>query len=149
MAGRARLARGRRRRLHHGAEPAPPKTPTHGGVLGRIDFQQHDLSDSFPTGDILHGVGAVSGIVTVRLEREAILRKAAAAVAPGGRLVIVDHGAPPPGFQEHGHHHHFAPAEEVVAQLDLDTVAWSGSGSRPSRATALTGKGGLPLGRTT
>jgi len=88
------------------------------GVLDRIDFQQHDLSDSFPDGafdlasaQFLHS--------TVRLERSAILRKAAAAVAPGGLLVIVDHAAPPPFSKKVPHDHPFPSPEEVLSELDL------------------------------
>jgi len=88
------------------------------GVLERIDFQQHDLSDSFPDGafdlasaQFLHS--------TVRLERSAILRKAAAAVAPGGLLVIVDHAAPPPFSKKVPHDHPFPSPEEVLSELDL------------------------------
>jgi len=93
------------------------------GVLQRIDFQHHDLSDSFPAGtydlvsaQFLHSL--------VRLEREQILRNAAAAVAPGGRLLIVDHGGAPPWADQEVHDHHFPAAEEVVAQLDLADADW-------------------------
>ncbi len=69
------------------------------GVLDRIDFQHHDLSDSFPDG-VFDLVSAQFLHSTVRLERPAILRKAARAVAPGGLLVIVDHGAAAAGFHQ-------------------------------------------------
>lgn len=92
-------------------------------VLKRIDFQHHDLSDSFPAGtydlvsaQFLHSL--------VRLEREQILRNAAAAVAPGGRLLIVDHGGAPPWADEHVREHHFPSARDVVAGLELDAAEW-------------------------
>ncbi len=92
-------------------------------VLRRIDFQHHDLSDSFPAGtydlvsaQFLHSL--------VRLEREQILRNAAAAVAPAGRLLIVDHGGAPPWADREIHDHYFPAAEEVVAQLDLAEADW-------------------------
>ncbi|MBS1695418.1 MAG: class I SAM-dependent methyltransferase [Actinobacteria bacterium] len=92
-------------------------------VLERIDFQHHDLSDSFPAGtydlvsaQFLHSL--------VRLEREQILRNAAAAVAPGGRLLIVDHGGAPPWADEHVREHHFPSARDVVAGLELDAAEW-------------------------
>jgi len=88
------------------------------GVDGRIDFAQHDLSDSFPDGSF-HLVSAQFLHSTVRLEREAVLRKAAAAVLPGGTLLIVDHGEAPPWATDHVHHHVFPSAEEVVAGLNL------------------------------
>jgi SAM-dependent methyltransferase len=93
------------------------------GVLDRIDFQHHDLSDSFPDGafdlasaQFLHS--------TVRLERPQILRNAARAVARGGLLVIVDHAAPPPWSEKIPHDHPFPSAEEVLAELDLPASAW-------------------------
>jgi SAM-dependent methyltransferase len=93
------------------------------GVLDRIDFQQHDLSDSFPDGQFdlasaqfLHS--------TVRLERPQILRNAAGAVAPGGRLVIVDHAAPPPFSKKVPHDHPFPSPDEVLAELALPAAEW-------------------------
>jgi SAM-dependent methyltransferase len=93
------------------------------GVLDRIDFQHHDLSDSFPAGSFdlasaqfLHS--------TVRLERPQILRNAASAVAPGGLLVVVDHAAPPPFSKKVPHDHPFPSPEEVLAELDLPAAEW-------------------------
>ena len=88
------------------------------GVEGRIDFRQHDLSDSFPDGSF-DLVSAQFLHSTVRLEREQVLRKAAAAVEPGGTLLIVDHGEAPPWATDHVHHHVFPSAQEVVAALEL------------------------------
>ena len=94
------------------------------GVLDRIDFQHHDLSDSFPEGSFdlasaqfLHS--------TVRLERTQVLRNAASAVVPGGLLVIVDHAAPPPFSKKVPHDHPFPSAEEVLAELDLPAAEWA------------------------
>jgi SAM-dependent methyltransferase len=93
------------------------------GVLDRIDFQRHDLSDSFPDGtfdlasaQFLHS--------TVRLERTQVLRNAAGALAPGGLLVIVDHAAPPPFSKKVPHDHPFPSPEEVLADLDLPAAVW-------------------------
>jgi len=93
------------------------------GVLDRIDFQHHDLSDSFPAGSFdlasaqfLHS--------TVRLERTQVLRNAASAVVSGGLLVIVDHAAPPPFSKKIPHDHPFPSAEEVLAELDLPAAEW-------------------------
>jgi SAM-dependent methyltransferase len=93
------------------------------GVLDRIDFQHHDLSDSFPAGSFdlasaqfLHSM--------VRLERPQILRNAAKAVAVGGLLVIVDHAAAPPFSKKVPHDHPFPSAEEVLAELDLPVAEW-------------------------
>jgi SAM-dependent methyltransferase len=93
------------------------------GVLDRIDFQHHDLSDSFPDG-VFDLVSAQFLHSTVRLERPAILRKAANAIAPGGVLVIVDHAAPPPFSKKVPHDHPFPTPEEVLAELDLPAEVW-------------------------
>lgn len=93
------------------------------GVLERIDFQHHDLSDSFPNGDF-DLVSAQYLHSFVRLERPQILRRAAAALTPGGLLVIVDHGAPPPWAEHIPHDHPFPGADEVLAELDLPAAEW-------------------------
>jgi SAM-dependent methyltransferase len=77
-----------------------------------IDFQRHDLSESFPDGEW--------DLVSTQFlhhwedfDREKILRRAAAAVAPGGTLLIeghTDHG--PDGL-------HLPMPDEVVASLEL------------------------------
>ena len=92
-------------------------------LLGSIDFQQHDLSDSFPVGrfDLVSAQFLHS---TVRLDRVRALRMAVDAVDPGGLLVIVDHGAAPPWASKLHHHHEFPSAEEVVESLDLPDAEW-------------------------
>jgi len=93
------------------------------GVRDRIEFERHDLSDTFPEGtfDLISAQFLHS---TVRLERPQILRNAADAVAPGGRLVIVDHAAPPPFSKKVPHDHPFPSPEEVLAELDLPDEQW-------------------------
>jgi SAM-dependent methyltransferase len=93
------------------------------GVLDHIDFQHHDLSDSFPDGTF-DLASAQYFHSFVRLERPQILRRAAAAVRPGGLLVIVDHGAPPPWARQDVHDHHFPEPDEVLAELDLPAAEW-------------------------
>ena len=95
------------------------------GVAGHIDFQQHDLTRSFPQGEF-DLVSAQFLHSTVAMDRPAILRRAAEAVAPGGALLIVDHAAAPPWASERfrEHHHEFPTAEAVVAGLDLDPTLW-------------------------
>lgn len=88
------------------------------GVADRIEFQRHDLSDSFPEGEF-DLVSAQFLHSTVRLERPQILARAAAAVKSGGKLIIVDHGEPPPWADGHVHRHRFQSADEVIAELDL------------------------------
>jgi SAM-dependent methyltransferase len=85
----------------------------------RIEFAQHDLSESFPAGtfdlisaQFLHSM--------IPFDRPRLLRRAVGAVRPGGLLVIVDHAGPPPWASKLDHHHDFPSAEEVIGSLDLD-----------------------------
>ncbi|MGH3678410.1 MAG: SAM-dependent methyltransferase [Mycobacterium sp.] len=88
------------------------------GVADRIEFVQHELSDTFPEGTF-DLVSAQFLHSTVRLDRPRILAHAAEAVRPGGLLLIVDHGSAPPWASKLDHVHEFPSAEEVVASLDL------------------------------
>jgi SAM-dependent methyltransferase len=93
------------------------------GVLDRIEFERHDLSDSFPDG-VFDLVSAQFLHSTVRLERPQILRHAANAIAPDGVLVIVDHAAPPPFSKKVPHDHPFPAPDEVLAELALPAAEW-------------------------
>jgi SAM-dependent methyltransferase len=93
------------------------------GLQRRIDFQRHDLSDSFPEGTF-DLVAANYLHSPARLNRDHVLRRAAEAVAPGGLLLIVDHGGAPPWASKLAHDHRFPSVDEVVASLDLDDNAW-------------------------
>lgn len=94
------------------------------GVAARIDFQQHELTTSFPDGPF-DLVSAQFLHSTLEMDRPAILRRAAAALAPGGTLLIVDHAAAPPWASKlHQHHHEFPTADAVVAGLELDPAQW-------------------------
>jgi SAM-dependent methyltransferase len=88
------------------------------GVADRIEFVQHDLSETFPDGtfDLVSSHFLHS---RVRLERPLILRKAAQAVRPGGLLMIVDHGSAPPWASKLDDVPEFPTAEEVIASLNL------------------------------
>ena len=93
------------------------------GLLERIDFQRHDLSDSFPAGTF-DLVSAQFLHSPVHLDRDEVLRRAAAAVAPSGLLLVVDHASAPPWAWNLGHEHHFPTAEEVVSALSLNSTSW-------------------------
>lgn len=94
------------------------------GVLGRIDFQQHDLSETFPDGDF-DLVSAHFFHSKLPLDRTRIFQRAAEAMNPGGTLLIVDHSGPPPGDSKlEEHRHMFLSPEEVVASLDLPAADW-------------------------
>ena len=89
-------------------------------VAGRIDWQRHDLGETFPAG----GYDLVSAqFLHSRPEspREKILRSAAAAVNPGGILLIEGHADF--GAYAEQHHEHagvrLPSPDEVVADLQL------------------------------
>jgi SAM-dependent methyltransferase len=92
-------------------------------VLQHINFQRHDLSDSFP-GGTFDLVSAQFLHSPVRLDRERILQRARDAVAPGGVLLIVDHGLTPPWAWNLGRDHQFPSADEVLESLRLDEALW-------------------------
>jgi SAM-dependent methyltransferase len=93
------------------------------GLERRIDFQRHDLNESFPEGTF-DLVAAHYLHSPLRLDRERVLRRAAHAVAAGGFLLIVDHGAAPPWASKVGHDHVFPSVDDVVASLKLDDREW-------------------------
>lgn len=93
------------------------------GVLERIDFQQHDLTQTLPEGPF-DLVSAHFFHTTLEMDRTAILRRAAATVAPGGTLLIVDHAGAPPWAPEEVRHHEFPAPEAVLAGLGLDDAEW-------------------------
>ena len=94
------------------------------GVLDRIDFQQHDLSQTFPDGEF-DLVSAHFFHSKLPLDRTRVFLLAAEALKPGGTLLIVDHSAPPPGDSKLDHHHHmFLSPEEVVSALSLPDTEW-------------------------
>jgi len=91
-------------------------------LLDSIDFQCHDLNESFPEGafDLVSAQFLQS---PVRLERGVALRRAAERLTSGGLLLIVDHGSTPPWA---GHDDfRFPTVEEVLASLQLDTARWT------------------------
>ncbi|MEV0096986.1 FAD-dependent oxidoreductase [Streptomyces sp. NPDC050738] len=93
------------------------------GVADRVDFRQHDLSESFPEGDFdlvsaqfLHSMG--------EFPREEILRRAAAAVAPGGTLLVEGHSGLPHWEKDPHPGVHLPGPEEVLASLSLAEGEW-------------------------
>lgn len=105
------------------------------GVTDRVDFQQHELTSSFPDGSF-DLVSAQFLHSTLEMDRPAILRRAAAAVAPGGTLLIVDHAAAPP-WASAMQHHEFPTADSVVAGLELDPDQWERIRTESAERTAL------------
>ncbi|ORW71881.1 class I SAM-dependent methyltransferase [Mycobacterium saskatchewanense] len=91
-------------------------------LAGCINSQRHDLNETFPDGTF-DLVSAQYFHSPARLDREAVLRRAAGRVNPGGALLIVDHGAVPPWAPQHDHS--FLGIEQVIAALGLDAGAWT------------------------
>ncbi|MGQ4599180.1 methyltransferase domain-containing protein [Nocardia sp. R6R-6] len=95
------------------------------GLSEQIDWQRHDLTESFPPGrfdlvtaQYLHSPLAPDGA------RTSILRRAAEAVAPGGLLLIVGHAGWPTWMLEPHVDMHFPTTAEVRAGLALDAAEW-------------------------
>jgi 2-polyprenyl-3-methyl-5-hydroxy-6-metoxy-1,4-benzoquinol methylase len=87
------------------------------GVGERIDWQRHDLGETFPAGTFDLVTASFLHSYDGTFPREKILRSAAAAVAQGGVLLLVGHAT--------GHHgSRFETAEEVLAGLGLDEGDW-------------------------
>lgn len=64
------------------------------GVLGKIDFQQHDLTHSFPEGEF-DLVSAMFLQTPFEFARETILKQAASSLKKGGLFLAVTHGSRP------------------------------------------------------
>lgn len=93
------------------------------GVVDRIDFQRHDLAETFPEGTF----GLVSAQYLqspVDFPRDQVLRRAVRAVAPGGLLLIVTHASVAPWSWNQDRYHRFATPEEDLATLDLIAGQW-------------------------
>jgi SAM-dependent methyltransferase len=93
------------------------------GVAARIDFQRHDLLQSFPDGEF-DLVSAQFLQSPLDFDRDTVLRRAVAAVAPGGLLIVVDHGAAPPWAHEMARKHRFLSVDEVIDPIGLDPAEW-------------------------
>lgn len=99
--------------LHRAAQRADEA-----GVV--VDWQQHDLSVSFPSGSFsLVSAQFFHSPVEHDGERDSVLRKAADAVEPGGVLLIAGHAGWASNQHDHPAHVHFPTTAEVFAALDL------------------------------
>ena len=92
------------------------------GVIERVSFEQHDLTDTFPDGTF-NLVYALYLHSPVALPRELVFRKAAAAVAPGGLLLLVDHASVPP-WSWADPKTVFPTPQEALGKIELDPADW-------------------------
>jgi SAM-dependent methyltransferase len=102
----------------HAAEAGVP--------AGRIEWQRHNLADSFPSG-VYDLVSSHFLHSPIEIPRERILRSAADAVAPGGVLLVVGHAARPPWAPAPDPSHaepHFPTPVDVHRDLELADGAW-------------------------
>ncbi len=92
-------------------------------VSKNIDWQQHDLTFSFPDGSF-DLVSAQFLHSPVDFPRERILRTAAGAVAPGGRLLVVGHAGVPPWAPNHQSEVYLPTPQDVLESLQIDPEQW-------------------------
>ncbi|MEW9550399.1 FAD-dependent oxidoreductase [Nonomuraea sp. NPDC050783] len=93
------------------------------GVADRVEWQRHDLAESFPEGS--YDLVSASYLHSpVELPREEILRAAADAVAPGGVLLITGHRGWPSWMEEPPGEVTFPTPREVLDAVKLDEPAW-------------------------
>ncbi|MEV0644905.1 class I SAM-dependent methyltransferase [Phytomonospora sp. NPDC050363] len=93
------------------------------GVADRVDWQRHDLGDTFPDGEY-DLVSAQFLHSPAGLPREGILRSAARAVAPGGILLIGSHAGWPSWMENPPEGVEFPSPQETVAGLELADGEW-------------------------
>jgi SAM-dependent methyltransferase len=92
------------------------------GVSDRIDFQQHDLSVSFP--DIRCDLVTAMFLQTpLEFPRTEVLRKAAHSLNPGGLLLIVAHGSRAPWSWAKSDKTYLT-ARESLRELNLEASEW-------------------------
>ena len=87
-----------------------------------IDFQQHNLAQTFPDGtfDLVYALYLHSPIT---FPREQVFRKAAAAVSPGGLLLIVDHASVAP-WSWADPDTVFPTPQEALDKIELNLTDW-------------------------
>ena len=94
-------------------------------LTGAIDWQQHNLDESFPAGQFdLVTAQFLHSPVAQADQRARILRRAADAVAAGGLLLIVGHAGWPTWLLTPPIEAHFPSTAEVLADLNLDPTQW-------------------------
>lgn len=92
-------------------------------VGDHIDFQQHDLAQSFPAG-VFDLVSALYLQSPVEFPRDRVLHTAASAVAPAGLLLIVTHASIAPWSWNQDPDRRFPTPVEEIDALDLIPGQW-------------------------
>lgn len=93
-------------------------------VADRIQFEQHDLAQTFPNGRFDLVTASFLYSPTGDFTRIQILKRAAEAVAPGGHLLIVDHGSRAP-WSWAPVDTVYATAQQSLAMLELPAGQWT------------------------
>ncbi|AKV00270.1 Thioredoxin reductase [Labilithrix luteola] len=88
-----------------------------------IDYQQHDLGESFPEGEF-DLVSAQYLQSPVAFPRARVLQRAARAVARGGLLLVVEHASHRPWGHKPEHDVVFPPAEELAVEIGVEPAEW-------------------------
>ncbi|MDO9377521.1 MAG: class I SAM-dependent methyltransferase [Nocardioidaceae bacterium] len=96
------------------------------GVAASIEWQQHDLGETFPSGtyDLVSAAFFHSPPEAV-LDRTTVLRRAADAVAPGGTLLIVGHASGPSWMGPHPMFDLLPTTARLLDDLALDPQVWT------------------------
>lgn len=109
---------------------------------GRIVWQRHDLTGSFPDGSydvvsapFLHSPVEHAG------DRDAILRRAMSAVAPGGSLLVIGHLGLPHWMEAPPFDVHLPSNAEVLATLDPPPEEWTTMTDRTVTRDAVSPEG--------
>ncbi|WP_028473609.1 SAM-dependent methyltransferase [Nocardioides alkalitolerans] len=94
------------------------------GLADRVATEAHDLTATFPDGTF-DLVTASYFQTPVKIDRDAILRRATDAVRRGGLLVVVDHGSFAPWSWRPDDHPGFPTPDELATSIGVDGAgAW-------------------------
>lgn len=109
----------------------------------RVEWQRHDLAETFPAGrydlvcsQFLHSPTERPG------QRQAILRRALDAVAPGGSLLVIGHAAIPAAMTGTPFDVHLPGPDELHTELDPDPATWVVATRRTVVRDTVTGPDG-------
>lgn len=95
------------------------------GVADRIQWEHHDLTRTFPTGEFaLVSTQFLHSPVERGGDRDAIMRRAMAAVASGGTLLVIGHVGYPSWMDEPPFDVHLPSTAETFAALNPDPAHW-------------------------